>query len=483
MRVTCSLILAVFSIPSSAQAQTGRELIERVATAMGGVRRIMSVKTISLRGTGENYNFGQNHTPDSDLPMFTVTKYLRVIDFANSRWRQDQTREPRFITGNTTPQRSRIGFDVVAYDITSDTSMRRLGGRAPVDRRAELIVHPIGFLQAALAPGARLEELAPKNSLRRARLDVDGERYTMSVDTKTMLPAQIERTIPNTTLGDISLVNEFPKWYAASDVRVPIEIIQRIDGRWRLSKLDFDGIRIDGDIGDITVPESIRNDPLQPVNINVTVDSIAPGVWLLAGGSHHSVAIEMKDHLVLVEAPQNDDRVLAVIRKARSLRPDKPLRAVINTHHHFDHSGGIRAAISEGLTVITHNANKQFFQNLAARRFTIQPDQLARSPRKAVIEGVTDKRSITDGTRVIDVYAIGGSAHSGSILMVHLPAEKLLIEADLYTPPAVPTPMPFAANLLENIESRSIQVERIVPIHGRVVPFSDLKAALAVPAR
>jgi glyoxylase-like metal-dependent hydrolase (beta-lactamase superfamily II) len=305
----------------------------------------------------------------------------------------------------------------------------------------------------------------------------------MSVDTKTMLPAQIERTIPNTTLGDISLVNEFPKWYAASDVRVPIEIIQRIDGRWRLSKLDFDGIRIDGDIGDITVPESIRNDPLQPVNINVTVDSIAPGVWLLAGGSHHSVAIEMKDHLVLVEAPQNDDRVLAVIQKARSLRPEKPLRAVINTHHHFDHSGGIRAAISEGLTVITHNANKQFFQNLAARRFTIQPDQLARSPRTAVIEGVTDKRSITDGTRVIDVYAIGGSAHSGSILMVHLPAEKLLIEADLYTPPAVPTPMPFAANLLENIESRSIQVERIVPIHGRVVPFSDLKAALAVPTR
>jgi hypothetical protein len=69
------------------------------------------------------------------------------------------------------------------------------------------------------------------------------------------------------------------------------------------------------------------------------------------------------------------------------------------------------------------------------------------------------------------------------MLMVHLPAEKLLIEADLYTPPAVPTPMPFAANLLENIESRNLEVDRIVPIHGRVVPFSDLRGAAMSPAR
>ena len=483
MRLNWPLAIALVSLGSSAQAQTGRELVDRVASAMGGARRLLAMKTLTLRGTGENYNFGQNRTPDSDLPMYAVTKFVRVIDFANSRWRQDQTREPRFVTANTTPQRQRTGFDVVAYDITSDTSMRRLGVRPTIDRRAELIAHPIGFIRAALQPGAKLEELAPRSHTRRLRLEVDGERYTMSVDEDTMLPLQIERSIPHGMLGDAALVNEFPKWYTASDIRVPIEIIQRFDGRWMLSRLEFDGLKVDGDIVDITAPELIRNDPLIPVTINVTVDSIAPGVWFLAGGSHHSVMIEMKDHLILVEAPQSDDRTLPVIRKARDLRPGKPLRYLINTHHHFDHSGGVRAAIAEGLTVITQNDNKAFFENLARRRFSIQPDRLSKSPRAAVIEGVTDKRRLSDGTRIVDLYEIRGSAHSGSMLMVHLPTERLLIEADLYTPPAVPTPMPFAANLLENIQSRNLNVDRIVPIHGRVVPFADLQSAAAPPAR
>jgi glyoxylase-like metal-dependent hydrolase (beta-lactamase superfamily II) len=483
MRRAWSLGIALVSIASSAHAQTGRELVERVASAMGGTRRVMGMKTLTLRGTGENYNFGQNRTPDSELPMFAVTKFVRVMDFANSRWRQDQTREPRFVTANTAPQRQRTGFDVVAYDITSDTSMRRLGVRPTIERRSELIFHPIGFIRAALDPAAKLEELAPRAEVRRLRLDVDGERYTMSVDTHTMLPLQIERMIPHAMLGDVPLVSEFPKWYTASDIRVPIQIIQRIEGRWVVSKLELDGVKVDGDIVDITAPETIKTDPLIPVTINVTADSLAPGVWLLGGGSHHSVLIEMNDHLILVEAPQSDLRTLPVIQKARTLRPNKPLRTLINTHHHFDHAGGVRAAMAEGLTVITQNGNKAFFDGLSRRRFSIEPDRLSKSPRSATVEGVTDKRRIADGNRVVDLYEIRGSIHSGSILMVHLPAEKLLIEADLYTPPAVPTPMPFAANLLENIQNRKLEVERIVPVHGRVVPFTDLQTAAGSAAR
>jgi glyoxylase-like metal-dependent hydrolase (beta-lactamase superfamily II) len=298
-----------------------------------------------------------------------------------------------------------------------------------------------------------------------------------------MLPLQIERMIPHAMLGDVPLVSEFPKWYTASDIRVPIQIIQRIEGRWVVSKLELDGVKVDGDIVDITAPETIKTDPLIPVTINVTADSLAPGVWLLGGGSHHSVLIEMNDHLILVEAPQSDLRTLPVIQKARTLRPNKPLRTLINTHHHFDHAGGVRAAMAEGLTVITQNGNKAFFDGLSRRRFSIEPDRLSKSPRSATVEGVTDKRRIADGNRVVDLYEIRGSIHSGSILMVHLPAEKLLIEADLYTPPAVPTPMPFAANLLENIQNRKLEVERIVPVHGRVVPFTDLQTAAGSAAR
>lgn len=449
---------------------------------MGGTKQVLAVKTILLRGSGENYNLGQNITPESELPLYNVTTYVRVIDFKNNRWRQDQTREPKFPTSNTNPQRQRIGYDRIAYDITSDTSMRRLGPRPTLDRRAEIIYHPIGFVQAALKRGAKVEEEAVRGANRRVRLDVDGERYTMTVDSRTNLPISIERTIANSTLGDVLLTNEFPRWYEAGDVRVPLQIIQRLDGRWRLNDIRFDGVTVNGDIVDITAPESVRNAQLVPTPVNVTVDSVARGVWLLAGGSHNSVAIEMKDHLLLVEAPQSDERTLAVIQKARSLSPNKPLRAVINTHHHFDHSSGIRAAMSEGLTIITHRDNKGFLENLSHRRFTILPDAYAKSPKPVVIETVSDRRTFSDDTRRVDLYEVRGSLHSASMLIVHLPAEKLLIEADLFTPPAAnvttPTPQPFAFNLLDNVGRLNLVVDRIIPIHGRIVPFSDLHAAV-----
>ena len=484
MRSIClcvwSVLLCATAWPSA--AQSGRGVVERVAQAMGGTKQVLGVKTIMLRGSGENFNLGQNVTPESELPRYDVTSYVRVIDFRNARWRQDQTREPKFPTSNTNPQRQRIGYDRVAYDITSDTSMRRLGQRPTLDRRAEILYHPIGFVQAALRRGARIDEEAVHGANRRVRLDVDGERYTMTVDNRTNLPLSIERTIANSTLGDVVLSNEFPSWYNAGEVRVPLEIIQRLDGRWRLNDIRFDGVRVNGDIVDITIPESVRNAELVPTPVSVTVDSVAPGVWLLAGGSHHSVAIEMKDHLLLIEAPQSDERALAVIQKARSLRPNKPLRAVINTHHHFDHSSGIRAAMSEGLTVITHQGNRRFFDDLSRRRFTILPDAYGKAPKPVTIQTVSDRLTLSDETRRVDIYGVRGSLHSASMLIVHLPAERLLIEADLFTPPAptvtTPTPQPFAFNLLDNIGRLNLVVDRIIPIHGRVVPLAELQSAI-----
>ena len=206
----------------------------------------------------------------------------------------------------------------------------------------------------------------------------------------------------------------------------------------------------------------------------------------LTGQSHHSVAIELRDHMLLVEAPQNDARTLAVIERVRQLRPDKPLRAVINTHHHFDHAGGIRAAMSEGLTIITHAANVPFYRDVARRRFGITGDALSRQPRTPTVEGVATKRVLTDGTRSVELHHIRGNPHPSTLLMDYLPAEQLLIQADTYSPPApnVATPpvAAFAPNLVANIDRLRLQVERVVPIHGGIIPMSAVRLAAAQAA-
>jgi glyoxylase-like metal-dependent hydrolase (beta-lactamase superfamily II) len=174
----------------------------------------------------------------------------------------------------------------------------------------------------------------------------------------------------------------------------------------------------------------------------------------------------------LIEAPQHDIRTLAVIAKARSLRPDKRLTQVVTTHHHFDHSGGVRAAVSEGLAVVTHKGNAAFFQTVVSRAHAIAPDALARNAKPLTLVAVDDQLEMTDATRTMILYPLAGNGHSDTMLMAYLPKERLLVEADLFSPGSAT--QPYAANLVDAIKSRHLKVDRIVPLHGAVARFDEL---------
>ena len=145
---------------------------------------------------------------------------------------------------------------------------------------------------------------------------------------------------------------------------------------------------------------------------------------------------------------------------------------MIATHHHFDHSGGLRAVAAEGVTIITHDANKAFLEQALAAPATLQPDRLAKSGKKGVVEGMRDKRVLTDGTRTVDIHQIADNIHHSGIVMVYLPKEKLLVEADVYTPLAPNAPAPASVNptwvsLADNIKRLNLTVDQILPLHGR----------------
>jgi glyoxylase-like metal-dependent hydrolase (beta-lactamase superfamily II) len=189
--------------------------------------------------------------------------------------------------------------------------------------------------------------------------------------------------------------------------------------------------------------------------------------------------------MILVETPLNDGRSLPVIAEVKKLAPGKPIRYVINSHAHFDHSGGLRTAAGEGATIITQAQNKAYLERALATPSTIAPDHLQKSGKKARIQTVGERMVLGDGMRSVELYRVADSHHTDSFLMVYLPKERLLIEADSFTPgpPNSPAPAPGQANpnntnLVDNLERMNLNVDRILPLHGRVVPVAELYTAV-----
>jgi glyoxylase-like metal-dependent hydrolase (beta-lactamase superfamily II) len=210
----------------------------------------------------------------------------------------------------------------------------------------------------------------------------------------------------------------------------------------------------------------------------VTVEPLAKGIWWLAGGSHHSVLVEFSDHLTLIEAPLNEARALAVIAKARETVPGKPLTQLVNSHHHFDHSGGVRAAIAEGLTVITHQGNVAFFQEMAKRAHTLQPDALSKSGKAATVQGVDGQLSLSDPTMTVNLIGVT-TPHSQTMLVAHFPRERLLVEVDAYTPGGAV--QMYASALLEELKKHNLAIDRVVPLHGMIAPYAQFVKEASAP--
>ncbi len=468
--------LALTCWSACARPTPEQQIVLDAAAALGGADAIRAVTTLVLEGEGMNGNLGQDMTPEATGQMFKVTDYRRVIDVAGGRWRLEQTRTPNFaFFQGPAPQRQIQGLDGdVGYNIAPNGTATRVSVPVTTDRQAERYYHPVTILRAALDPAAKLANSRTQGN--EAVVDIttpEGFTLTLAIDGTTKLPTRVVTMRYHVNLGDVAVETRFADYEPIGGLQLPTRLTTRVDA-YTTADIRLTRQVVNGEIGDLGAPAAAASAPELPgaPPATVTVEELAPGIWLLAGQSHHSVVAEFSDHLMLIEAPQNETRTLAVIERARQLSPDKPLTRVVNSHHHFDHSGGIRAAVSEGLTVIAHKASAAFFQAVVERTHSLVPDALARNPRPLKLEPVDEELVIRDRTRTVHLYHIAGSPHADTLLMAYFPAERLLVEADVFTPGAAASP--YAANLLENIEKRKLRVERIVPLHGKVVPFGEL---------
>jgi glyoxylase-like metal-dependent hydrolase (beta-lactamase superfamily II) len=448
-----------------------QQFINDAIAAVGGRSRVEAVKTIVIEGSGVNYNLGQDMKPDAATQQFAISDYSRRIDVANGRQRIEQTRTPKFAYfQGPQPQTQVQALDGdVAFNIGANGNPVRLATLAEKDRRTDWFHHPITALRAAIAPTTTIANVRTVGAVRQADFATRDLQWTMTIDAAGR-PLSISSKTYHPNLGDVSITTAFGEYQDTSGLMLPAHIAGKVDD-FTTYEIQATKQAIDAEVGDLSAPPAVSKPPaVAPPN--VTAESIGKGVWYLAGQSHHSVLVEFADHLMLIEAPQSEARTLAVIAKARQTVPKKPLTELVTTHHHFDHTAGMRAAIAEGLTVITHAGNKDWVETMARRPHTIQPDTLAKKANRLYVETVDDQREFKDQTMTVVLYHVAGNPHSDTMLMAYIPRERLLVEVDAYSPGSQVNP--YAANLLENIQKRNLAVDRIVSLHGSIAPFAEL---------
>lgn len=456
-------------------ARTGQNVIDDAAEAMGGAEAIEAAATLVLEGTGTTYRLAQNPFPGSDLPIYELHSYRREVDLDNHRWRAEQVRTGHFTTGfPAINQRVIQASDGdVAFDVAANDNVRRLAAQTGRDRHAELYHHPLVLLREALGGEATVGALVEEEGYEVVGVTLaDGHTFTLRMDAATGLLTGIESLAHQPYLGDVVISTSFSDWEESGELLLPSTISQKLD---RYPNGDFSlSSEVNAEIQDLSAPAEVTSasDPV-PGEVEVTPELLAPGVWSLAAG-YNSVLIEFPSYTAIVEASRNDQTALAVIAKARELVPDKPLQYVINTHFHSDHSGGIRAAVAEGLTIITHELHGDFFEELAQRPFTLVPDHLANNPMPVTVETVPGDGpfELTDGDRTIEIHRLKEDIHSDGMLMVYLPRERILVEGDPFSTGARVTP--WVENFLAQVQELGLRVNRVAPVHGAVAPFSEV---------
>ncbi len=451
--------------------------LARADQAMGG----SNLKSIRFAGSGTAGQFGQAYQPGMAWPKTNLTSFARVADYENGALRQDIAQNRAEPTGGGATPLMGTG-EQRATGLLRGTSAWNMVGPAPQPailavsgRVHDLWTSPHGVIKAALKNNAtaRMRDEGGK-ALTAISFTQPGMFTATAFINADNLVERVESVQPNPVMGDTAATTWYSDYKDFGGVKFPTRIRQSMGGF---------------EVLDVTINEVQANQPSQievPALVTaaaerVTADKAADGVWFMAGGSHNSVAIEMADHMMLVESPLYDGRAAPLIAEVNKLSPGKGIRYVVNSHHHFDHAGGLRTAAAEGAEIIASAQARPYLERTLANPNRISPDAFEKSGKRATVSGVDGKRVFTDGKRVVEVYFIEGSVHAQGFLMVYLPAEKLLIEADAYTPGApgaAPPAQPNGnnVNLVQNIERLKLNVERILPLHGRMVPMAELYA-------
>ena len=452
-RLALTVGFIVWALPAApAHSQDARTVVADATQAMGAG----NLTSILLTGGALQGNLGQSRTITFGLATTSIRNYQLAIDFASAAMRATGDGEP-----SAPGRRGGAAPPAAPYEQTSTAS-------SPWRDQFHIWVTPWGFLRGAAANNA---------SVRSTKVnDIPYKVVTWSPPHKApsgrsyrvvgyinpqQLVDRVETWVDHPIFGDLHVDTTYTGFQDADGIKVPARSSQKLAGMETFVTL----IRhVDANPAGITALVAAPAPPPAPPAALPVSEKLADGVYRISA-DYVSMAVEFKDHVVVLEAGPSEERALAVIAETRRLFPTKPIKYVVNTHPHFDHSAGLAAFIAQGIAVIADDNSKFFVEAAFSEPRTLVSDSLSRSGKKPRVEGVIDTLVLKDETRALELHHVDDLDHTDAMLVALLPKERILFTADFNVPRPGQPVSPSIATLVANLDRLKLDFDRHVMAH------------------
>ena len=467
--------ICLVSLCGRVMAQDAKTVIANAQKALG------DPKSITYSGSAKDVAFQQCGANAADMmcrgthdPMRPITNYVRVIDLTAPASRQTGGTNNIGPGGSTTVTPGTFFQQVTAQQ--ADVSQ-------PWVNSLDLYITPWGFLKGAAENNATV-----------SRRKADGKNYTVLTWSPTVkapsgksytingyvagnnLVDRVETWLGENIMGDMHIVATYSGWKDFGGGMAPSKIVQTRGG-WPFFEVDVASAKANpADVTTLVPPPPPAGGrgagaPGAPPALNVTNERLADGLYKLTtgAGSYDSIIVEFKDYVMMLEAGQSEARGLAYVAETKKLFPNKPIRYVMNTHPHSDHTGGLPVLVAEGATIITQKNNEVFLDRALNTPRTLLNDTLAKNPKKAKIEAVAEKKVYSDGTRTVELYHVAPVPHSNGLMIAYIPKEKILFQGDFTVTPGQPANDHVKA-LAPILEKLNLDFELYIPVHAAAGP-------------
>lgn len=506
--LTTALLLAA-GLGSPALAQNANDLVNQAVAAQGGADGLRAFKSAVIKGDAKHWEPGQSFKPGGETRFLGDSKFTLTADGTNRIARIDWDRDMKY------PAVERIQYsEIIAadYGVAIDgkgTQTPMSGIRLAAEQRELARQTPLLLLRATESPQsvkAIEDQKLGDQSLPAVSFNSNGTTYIVLFDRTTKLPAAVRTRDDDHIYGDSNYDMVLADWRNVGGIKLAHSLTFKLNGM-DVQQLTYSEVTPNPTIAPDTfkVSEDVRakakppatdapyqwvlrriflgrlldsDQVIAPAGGSLKLVELSPNVQQVVGGSANNLIVAMKDGLAVFDAPISDLQSRFVIDAAKAKYPGKPIKYLILTHHHMDHTGGMRAYVAEGATVVVPEQAKAYFEQVARTPHTVAPDALAKQAKPATITGVKDQMSLKDDTTEINVYNIA-NPHVDGMLLGHVVKDNIVWVTDIWSPGRDNKRSPGVVAVNDAVKKIGIKDATFAGGHGSTAKQSVLDGILA----